>query len=279
MVLKVTEKPFARAFAESAISRRMLGIKGPSLQYRERFLRGQGESGVSNSAPCIYPTPGAPPRVRDAKALSAGRLSFLIGYNGGEVLREFSYMIRILLLDCSSTLAGRLKAQGFDVESGTVGFSTGVRLLPSQVYEQNILIYNPTSALKLNDKYVEATSIKDYSPEYSLKPLQDHILNGATFLIFVNRVSEEPKSQNTAYDWIPFMPGLSPTKDKVVRSNSFQDYPDSDCEYLAPVVTVAELDIPVLQKIQTPPRQEFHHDIFSLFWNAHGEDLGLLMKQ
>src|SRR2546428_6747307 len=46
MVLKVTEKPFARAIAESAISRRMLGIKGPSLQYRECFLGGQGESGI-----------------------------------------------------------------------------------------------------------------------------------------------------------------------------------------------------------------------------------------
>src|SRR5207245_1178138 len=61
MVLKVTEKPLARAFAESAISRRMLGIKGPSLQYRECFLRGQGDSRDRSQRDLkVYPpAPGA----------------------------------------------------------------------------------------------------------------------------------------------------------------------------------------------------------------------------
>jgi len=52
-------------------------------------------------------------------------------------------MVRILLLDCSESLKNKLESQWFNVESGTLGFCTGVRKLPSQVYEKDVFIYNP----------------------------------------------------------------------------------------------------------------------------------------
>lgn len=187
-------------------------------------------------------------------------------------------MIRILLLDCSSALTERLKAQGFDVESGTVGFSTGTRYLPSQIYEHNVLIYNPPSVLKQNDTYIDEHLIADCSPEFSLKPLRDHILNGATLLIFVNRVASEQKSQNAAYGWIPFMPSLSFTRDKVIESNSFQTSPAYDHKYLAPVLNVAELETPVRQKIGELEVRGISGYCFGLFWNAHLETLGEFIR-
>jgi hypothetical protein len=96
-------------------------------------------------------------------------------------------MIRILLLDCSETLESKLKAQGFDVESGTVGYCTGVRKLPSQVYEKEIFIYDPS----VNDRrlFID-TEIKDLSPQYGFEYIKPRIQSGATFVVFLNRISD-----------------------------------------------------------------------------------------
>ena len=189
-------------------------------------------------------------------------------------------MIRILLLDCSASLEKRLRSQGFDVESGTVGFFTGTRFLPSQVYEKLIFVYDPTLLLTLSSgKHVEEKDIRDSSPEYSLGYLEARILAGATFLVFVNRLSEDLQAQNVAYSWIPFMPSIFFTKDKLVRSNTLRDYPDSNCSYLLPLLRPDELDIPVLQKIEAPRPQDYPRDVFWLFCNGRGDDLGVYIRR
>ncbi len=104
------------------------------------------------------------------------------------------------------------------------------------------------------------------------------MLRGVTFLIFVNQVADEVESQNAAYRWIPFMPSISFTKDTVVVASPFTGYPNSQCKYLAPIVTVGELDIPVLQKIEAP-KPRYPPDVFNLFWNGRGDKLGLFMAR
>ena len=52
----------------------------------------------------------------------------------------------ILLLDCSTQLEGRLKRQGFDVASGSVGSPNRKVFLPGPVYEYEVIIYNPMRA-------------------------------------------------------------------------------------------------------------------------------------
>src|SRR5437762_12809297 len=98
-------------------------------------------------------------------------------------------MMRILLLDCFDSLANKLKARGFDVESGTVGFSTGFRQLPSQVYEKDIFIYNPTSVFT-------EENIDDVSREYNLGDLERRITSGAIFLAFINPLSNDSRKEN-----------------------------------------------------------------------------------
>ena len=154
----------------------------------------------------------------------------------------------ILLLDCSSTLATKLKRQGFNVDSGTIGCCNGIRQLPCQLYERDILIYNPYFYVTRKDGrgYASWDSIRDITPEYSLDNLKDHILRGAMLLIFVNHVAEMQWAQEQAYSWIPYMPGIVFTKDKKVRV-----YPliKRDYEFLTPIVTEAYVKLPVMQKL------------------------------
>jgi hypothetical protein len=176
------------------------------------------------------------------------------------------------LLDCSNVLTQKLQSQGFDVESGTAGFCTGVRHLPSQIYEKDIFIYNPSYVQKSSEK-----DIANISPEYNIQYLQPAINRGATVLIFVNRVSEKIEEQNAAYSWIPYMPLISFTKDKTVDANGFSRYPASDYRFFAPLVGKDQLSIPVLQKLSPPKPQDYPCDVFHLFWNGHGDTLGVLI--
>ncbi|SRR6266581_1340687 len=186
-------------------------------------------------------------------------------------------MIRILLLDCPLSLTEKLKKQGYDVEAGTVGFATGKRALPCQVYEKDVFFYSPSKLEKRGSRSIEGNEIEDCSAEYGLEHLEERILGGATFVVFVNRIVDDVRAQNLAYRWIPFMPSIQFTKDKQVGSNRFSSYPDGEYRFLAPVVDANELEIPVLQKLVTPAPQEYPRDIFTLFRNSNGEKLGVFM--
>jgi hypothetical protein len=185
----------------------------------------------------------------------------------------------ILLLDCSSGLSEKLKRQGFEVASGSIGFCSSVRHLPCQIYEKDILIYNPSLFASNKDGYIAIGEIPDVTPEYSLAHLQNHILRGATFLTFVNHIAKDIWHQNKAYNWIPFMPEIEFTKDHqpiAIRVDT-----DYNLRFLAPIISQNNLKIPVLQKILPPaPRQGSHPiDVAPLFYNRNYETLGVLIRR
>jgi hypothetical protein len=186
-------------------------------------------------------------------------------------------MIPILLLDCSEELLKRLQKQGYDADAGTVGFQTGARYLPSQVYERTIFIYNPTSFFRKDGGEIQLDDIHNSTPQFAIEKLKERIENGGTCLIFVNPLSKFQKNQNAAYDWIPYMPLIVPTHDKVIISNSFSNYPDSAWELLAPIINKHEMDLPVLWKIKSPPRAPYTNDVFVLMSNNQSDVLGVLI--
>lgn len=186
-------------------------------------------------------------------------------------------MIKILLLDCLPTIAEQLSKQGYNVESGTIGFATGVRFLPSQLYEKQVFFYSPNNLVIRDGRPIEEQEIADVTREYPLEYLEDSIRKGGTFVAFVNRIIDDLKGQSRAYSWIPFMPQIQFTKDKWVGTNAFKYYPDTECRFLAPVVDANKVEVPVLQKLVTPQPQDHPRDIFTLFGNANGEKLGVII--
>jgi hypothetical protein len=189
-------------------------------------------------------------------------------------------MPSILLLDCSSDLIEKLKRQGFNVATGSIGFCSGYRQLPSQVYEKDIFIYNPRYfARNESGGYININQIRDYTPEYSLEYLKDHIFRGAIFLIFINRIADDLEKQNEAYNWIPFMPRIDFTKDhQLIAYRVGEDY---NYKYLAPIVLEKELKTPALQKITPPKPAQYTHppDVIPLIFNRNYEVLGIFIKR
>ena len=183
-------------------------------------------------------------------------------------------MLKILLLDCSEALSANLRNQGFDVESGTVGICTGARKLPSQVYEKTIFFYNPESSPSDGIVRNEKTII-DETPQFDLAHLQSRIDAGATFVAFLNPLFNNIALQQRLYSWIPYMPPLAFSSDKIVFANRFTDYPDCEQRALAPVVATPNLSLPVLLKLTPPEKGPYPTDVFSLYWNANGDCLGV----
>jgi hypothetical protein len=193
-------------------------------------------------------------------------------------------MIRILLLDCSAGLERKLKSQGFDVESGTLGYCTGIRELPSQVYEKDVFIYNPSAIAEMTLENVGVLiapmRIEDLTPQYSFNYLQTRIEAGATFLVFVNRLSDNIAVQQAAYKWIPFMPSIEFTSDQSVGVNEFNEYPDSKEKLLSPIVNPEELDFPIRQKLRLPENQDRRpRDVYYLFSNENHDPLGVVIPR
>jgi len=182
-------------------------------------------------------------------------------------------MLRVLLLDCAAALQSRLKDQGFSVEAGTVGFCTGVRKLPSQMYEQDVFFYNPEPIPK--NEFVTTDTIEDLTPQYDLRYVEARIHSGATLVAFVNPVSTAIARQKLFYSWISYMPEIQFTSDKVIRANRFDSYPDSYARVLAPIVTTENLSLPISLKLKPVKAQDYPCDVFNLFWNAHGDCIGV----
>jgi hypothetical protein len=185
-------------------------------------------------------------------------------------------MPSILLLDCSSTLTERLRRQGFDVSTGTIGFCTGIRQLPCQVYEKDVIIYNPSMvACGMGGYgYISKTDIRNCTPEYDLIHLHDHILRGATILIFVNYVAKDLDTQNQAYKWIPLMPLIGRTKDERIHT-----YPlvQGNYKYLAPIISETYIKKPVLQKLFSRVPSVCHY--IPLLKNLNNATVGVLAEQ
>lgn len=218
--------------------------------------------------------------------------------------------VGILLLDCSRELEERLKRQGFDVASGTVGYANATPLLPGPVYEYDVIIYNPDATqLKVGSQVVSTEKGGKLSPEksplevelqraykaelealyfgdkvhYVFEPLRAHLLRGGILLVFINHLFADLSLLNLAYSWVPNMPPLAETQDfkpqaltqkYLEESTLYQDTKGTIAPVL-PLVTVEDLKLPVRYKIML-------NDAFSravpLFFNRQEDPLGVLLK-
>ena len=190
----------------------------------------------------------------------------------------------ILLLDCSKELSDSLIKQGFDVESGAIGYVTCTRHLPTPIYEKPVIIYNPSAVMKMTGNYIGSAYINDNTPEFKLNVLRDHLASGATCLIFVNRVAEDIEAQRMAYDWIPFMPQINFTKDnKIIPARpEWLSTHQADASYCTPIISKYELKIPVLQKISVSLQEDslsYRKDVrVRLYSNLNGDCIGALIR-
>jgi len=179
----------------------------------------------------------------------------------------------ILLLDCSKNLEKRLLKLGFDIETGTVGYCTGKRSLPSQVYEKDIIIYNPSNVIK-NDKddYVTPVEIDNLTPEYKLSDTVAFLQRGGIVLAIVKKVADEWQTQNQAYNWIPLAPSLDPTKDSLVVPARIKG---TYLDFLIPVVSKYLVKTPVGERIiEAQPRNIAIRLASPLYFNIKSDILG-----
>lgn len=193
----------------------------------------------------------------------------------------------ILLLDCSDELKKGLEKLGYSVEAGTIGFATGVRNLPSQIYESNIIIYNPQKIFRtdLSRNISEEIDVEDETPEFPLSHLKDHFMRGAMILVFANKLDEDIShaDQDTSYNWIPSMPRMDFTKDTKVGATRLEY---TNYGHFSPLQELRDLETPVLLKLKThdsknpdfEETQTQHYATFPMFKNANGETLGIIQK-
>src|SRR3989344_2306195 len=135
-------------------------------------------------------------------------------------------MIKILLLDCDESLVKKLAKKGFEVSTGTMGFSDGKRNIPVALYEQDIIFYNPTNidfALKAEkvesekDKgrfYVKGVT-SDTSEVIASEDIYDFLKRSGVIVTFFNALSKDDiKTEYAIQSWIPNVPFSFPTNDR-----------------------------------------------------------------
>lgn len=195
---------------------------------------------------------------------------------------------RILLLDCSPALHERLKGLGFTVDSGHIGYATGFRQLPAQIYEYEVIVYNPSflHTKKDGSGLIGDDEIKNHSRDFDLEELSRHLIDGgATILTFVNHVRDDVDHER-AYGWIPGMPLMLPTKDIRVERLSSGYWHDDFLKM--PFLDEHEVRMPVRFKLkhrrkddeakdieQTAYGERSMIDVVPLFENKNREVLGV----
>ena len=183
----------------------------------------------------------------------------------------------VLLLDCSEKLKSQLVRQGFDVESGEVGFSTGVRRFPKQIYEHNIIIYNPTTVVERPDGsqgYIRPFQIQDVTPNYQLSEISSHVNRGAIVLAFVKElVPDNQDAIRQAYSWIPAMPLPEATSDtKIINQVT-----TTSLGFLSPIVSSHFVKKPVRQKLPVGTLEGKPYIVNTLYMNLNNDPLGLII--
>ena len=186
--------------------------------------------------------------------------------------------VSILLLDCSKELEEKLKRQGFDVASACVGYAQFRRPLPAPVYEYEVIIYNPGTAIELTRDYhnlLHDHVLQDFDP------LLDHLKRGAIVLIFINAFTDDLSLLNEAYSWVPNMPEIAVTRDfkpVVITPVNLLFSPQSKrdaFEEVTPLLQVDNLKLPVRHKIVL--NSDFSEAV-PLFRNRQHDVLGLSLK-
>jgi hypothetical protein len=194
--------------------------------------------------------------------------------------------VSILLLDCSKNLEEKLKRQGFDVASGSVGYVSGTQQLPGPVYEYDVIIYNPTgtfpSAFNSGDvleRNYQLSVLREQNAA-NVEPLWSHVQSGAIVLIFINDLPDGFDFLNTAYSWVPNMPQIAATQDfkpcilEPEHLAANQTFADAIGE-LSPLLTIDDLKRPVRQKIVL---NTVFDNAAPLFINRQWDYLGLSLK-
>lgn len=185
----------------------------------------------------------------------------------------------ILLLDGPTSQIEKLKKLGFDISYGTVGFSTGIRNLPSQVYEKDVFIYNPISYFKdARGCYIDEDEIENKTTEFELDQIRNRIRRGGTLLVFLNQIAIDKDKQNEAYSWIPNMPAISFTKDQKIIVADFSNINYMNERHLVSLVNRSKIKLPVDLKIKMPTSQGYPADSVVLFANQNSEALGGLLR-
>lgn len=179
----------------------------------------------------------------------------------------------ILLFDCSEALESKLKRQGFDVESGTTGHCTGVRKLPSQIYEKNVIIYNPSELKKSSEgDYFKPHLINDLTPEFSLNLIHSHVSKGAVVLAFIKEAADEQTAVRQAYSWLPAMPSPDLTSDMKPVATSLKGTPFS---FLSPIISESYVKTPIKQKLPVSALGRHNFRLLTLYENLNNDTLGL----
>jgi hypothetical protein len=129
----------------------------------------------------------------------------------------------ILLLDCSEDLANKLRALGHEVHVGTSGYcARNPRKLDCQVYETDLVIYNPSIPTTKSVKYGLKIYPQDDSPDidFRYETITKHVGDGGHWLVFANPIGDDANAQNRLYSWLPMKLGFSFTKDQKLKGPS-----------------------------------------------------------
>ena len=194
---------------------------------------------------------------------------------------------RVLLLDCSYELQEKLKRLGFSVEAGHAGYATGFRQLPGQIYEHEIIVYNPSVFQVKDGALIRDDEIKNHSADFKLDDLAKHVVEGgATVLVFANH-RMEGVDEARAYAWLPGMPTLVSTKDARVERDVHEHWHDDFLKLN--FLMEHEMSMPVRFKLkrkrdeklediaESRPREEWMEAV-PLFANRNREVLGLAYR-
>jgi hypothetical protein len=122
----------------------------------------------------------------------------------------------ILLLDCTEDLARRVKAQGHDVCVGTSGYCTGHKSIPRQIYETDLVIFEPRVIFQRRF----ATRIprnETAEIDFSYEALMSRVSEGGHWLVFLNRLSDDLPSHQWLYSWLPMKPQVAFTLDQKLK--------------------------------------------------------------
>ncbi len=142
----------------------------------------------------------------------------------------FCLSMKILLLDCDKKLEKALLDKGYKVASGTLGFDNGKRVIPHALYEQDVIVFNPTSATFVEHREVKKEndnlyfpSIGQLTPEVRKTDMDDFFERGGVCLIFYNDLLQNRFKEWAVYRWLinTFVP--SPTNDRDTENVMFPD--------------------------------------------------------
>ncbi|HUV42605.1 MAG TPA: hypothetical protein VMY36_01730 [Patescibacteria group bacterium] len=143
--------------------------------------------------------------------------------------------MKILLIDCDTKIEKALSAMGARVSVGTLGFESGERYIPVALYEQDIIVFNPSSVSFIEDEIVEEKEGKLYFPSIKMTgplvtrdDMNDFFDKGGVFIVFYNPLVADIKKEMAIYEWLTNQIIAEPSNDRDLTKVMFPD----DDEYI-----------------------------------------------